>query len=76
MGTTRSLNGSYRGIVREQRSDDDLERQKFERLTNVNENNEPDIKPEPDESPEGEDPNLVCHDLMFPHNGKRLTHLR
>ncbi|PVH80244.1 MFS general substrate transporter [Cadophora sp. DSE1049] len=55
-GGTWSLTGSYRGIVREQRSDDDLERQEFERLTEVNENDEPDIKPEPDETV---DPNLV-----------------
>jgi len=43
-------------MVREQRSDDDLERQECERLTEVNEHDEPDIKPEPDETV---DPNLV-----------------
>ncbi|KAG4431181.1 hypothetical protein IFR05_013344, partial [Cadophora sp. M221] len=58
-GRTWSLNGSYRGAVREQRSDDDLERQEFNRLTEVNENDEPDIKPEPDECLENGDPNLV-----------------
>lgn len=55
-GRTWSLTGSYRGMVREQRSDDDLERQECERLTEVNEHDEPDIKPEPDETV---DPNLV-----------------
>ncbi|KAK0103601.1 hypothetical protein ONS95_005613 [Cadophora gregata] len=55
-GRTWSLTGSYRGIVREQRSEGDLERQEFERLTEVNEIDEPDIKPEPDETV---DPSLV-----------------
>ncbi|KAH7397700.1 major facilitator superfamily domain-containing protein [Cadophora sp. MPI-SDFR-AT-0126] len=55
-GRTWSLAGSYRGTVREQRSDDDLERQELERLTDVNENDGPDIKPESDETV---DPNLV-----------------
>ncbi len=61
LGRSWSLNGSYQGTIRERRENDDIEQQELRALSDCQETDETNVKSEPDQSDEAEDPNLVSY---------------